>query len=48
LVAVIFAAGFMARGIWNGLAVQAEGDGHGAGTPSGNGDVNGDKNIDRL
>jgi hypothetical protein len=38
---------FMAGAMWSGgLTVQAEGDGHGAGTASGNGDVNGDKKID--
>jgi hypothetical protein len=45
-VMVIFAAGFAARGMWNGCPIQAEGDGRGAGTPSGNGDVNGDGRLD--
>ncbi len=35
----------MGRGIWNGLTVQAESDGRGAGTSAGNGDVNGDEAI---
>ncbi len=37
--------GFVARGMWDGLTVQAEGGGRGAAVPVGNGDVNGDGKL---
>jgi len=45
VVAVIFSAGFLARGLWTGPAVQADGYGRGAAEPI-NGDVNGDGKLD--